>query len=177
MSKAPYSTVRAGDLAPDFTLATDDGGSLTLSSLRGRRVVLFFYPKDASTGCTIETGEFRDRHARIRAAGATVIGISPDSVRSHARFKAAQRLPYTLLSDAEQEAAKAYGVWREKRLFGHRYMGVMRTTYVIDAAGVVERCWEHVEHQGHAGEIASFLRAEAPEPRGAARAPRAAKKK
>lgn len=165
MTKASYSTVREGDLAPDFTLGTDDGGTITLSSLRGRRVVLFFYPKDASPGCTIEACDFRDRLPRIRAAGATVLGISPDSVRSHAKFKAAHRLPYALLADTEQAAAKAYGVWREKRLFGHRYMGVMRSTYVIDAAGYVERCWEHVDHLGHAAEVAAFL------------APRAAKKK
>lgn len=182
MPKASYSTVRAGDLAPDFSLPGDDGRVLTLSSLRGERVVLFFYPKDGSTGCTIEASEFRDALPRLRAAGARVVGVSPDSVRSHARFKAAQRLRYPLLSDAEHAAAEAYGVWREKQLFGHRYMGVMRTTYVIDAAGYVERCWEHVEHAGHAAEVVAFLRGEAsaapPPPRkGPAQAPRAAKKK
>jgi peroxiredoxin Q/BCP len=143
--------------------------------------VLFFYPKDGSTGCTIEACEFRDRLPRIRAAGAAVVGISPDSVRSHAKFKAGHRLGYPLLSDADHAAAEAYGVWREKQLFGHRYMGAMRTTYVIDPTGIVERCWEHVEHTGHAAEVTAHLRGEpAPAPAAKARpaqAPRAAKKK
>ncbi|MBX3132161.1 MAG: thioredoxin-dependent thiol peroxidase [Gemmatimonadaceae bacterium] len=171
-----YSTVRVGDIAPDFTLPTDAGEPLTLSSLRGKRVVLFFYPKDSSPGCTIEACGFRDLVPRFKRRGVAVLGIAPGTVRSKARFKAAQGLNFPLLNDAEQQAAEAYGVWREKLLFGHRYMGVMRTTYVIGTDGRVEAVWEHVEHEGHATEVDAFLRG-APPPVRASQVGRAAKKK
>lgn len=157
-----YSAVRAGDRAPMFTLPDDTGTPVSLARLKGRRVVLYFYPKDATTGCTIEACEFRDLLPRFEAADAVVLGISPDSVRSHAKFKAAQGLTFPLLADTEHEVVEKYGVWREKMLYGRKYMGVMRTTYVISATGRVERVWEHVKHEGHAAEVEAYLRGEEP---------------
>lgn len=172
MPKPPYAAVREGDLAPDFTLPSDRGDAVTLSSLRGRRVVLYFYPKDGSVGCTVQACDFRDRVRRFARAGVAVLGVSPDSVRKHARFREAQRLSFPLLADTENAVARTYGLWHEKLFFGRRYMGMMRTTYVIGPDGRVERLWEHVEHEGHAAEVESYLR-------GAARprTPRAAPKK
>jgi len=165
----PYTKVRPGDIAPDFTLDTDTGEPFTLRDLRGRRVVLYFYPKDATAGCTVEACGFRDRFPRFTRAGAVVLGVSPDSVRSHARFKAAHALPFTLLADTAHAAAEAYGVWREKMLYGRKYFGNMRTTYVISPIGVVERVWEHVDHDGHAEEVEAFLRGTPPAARRAAK--------
>lgn len=171
-----YSTVRVGDIAPDFTLLTDAGKPLTLSSLRGKRVVLFFYPKDSSPGCTVEACEFSDLVPRFKRRKVVVLGIAPGTVRTKARFKAKHGLAFPLLNDADAAAASAYGAWREKVLFGHRYMGVMRTTYVIAADGRVERVWEHVEHAGHAAEVDAFLRGAAPPARAAQGTPAAKKK-
>jgi peroxiredoxin Q/BCP len=172
-----YSTVRVGDLAPDFTLLTDEGKPLTLSALRGKRVVLFFYPKDSTPGCTMEACEFGEELPRLRRAKTVVLGISPGTVKSKARFRAAQQLPYNLLADEQTEVAQAYGVWREKMLYGKKYFGVMRTTYVIGADGRVEQLWENVAHAGHAAEVSAVLRGVAVPPRPPARATRAAKKK
>jgi thioredoxin-dependent peroxiredoxin len=171
-----YSTVRVGDIAPDFTLLTDAGEPLTLSSLRGKRVVLFFYPKDSSPGCTVEACEFSDLVPRFKRRKVVVLGIAPGTVRSKARFKSRHGLAFGLLNDADAVAAQAYGVWREKVLFGHRYLGVMRTTFVVGADGRVERIWEHVEHAGHAAEVDAFLRG-ADVPGRPAQGRRAAKKK
>lgn len=174
-----YSAVQVGELAPDFTLPTDEGKLLTLSSLRGKRVVLFFYPKDATPGCTVEACEFGEELPRLKRAKAVVLGIAPGSVQSKAKFKAAKQLPYSLLADEETVVAQAYGVWREKMLYGRKYFGVMRTTYVIGADGRVEHLWEHVAHAGHAAEVSAVLRGVAPPTLGepAPRAPRAARKK
>ncbi len=174
-----YSTVRVGDLAPDFTLPTDTGAPLTLSSLRGKRVVLYFYPKDSTPGCTIEACEFGEEFPRLKRAKAVVLGVAPGSVKSKAKFKAAQQLPFALLADEETAVAQAYGVWREKMLYGRKYFGVMRTTYVIGEDGRVEHLWEHVAHAGHAAEVSAVLRGVAPppQPRAKAKPPRAAKKK
>lgn len=169
-----YSTVQAGDRAPAFTLPDDTGTPVALTKLKGKRVVLYFYPKDATTGCTIEACEFRDLLPRFRAADAVVLGISPDSVKSHAKFKAAQQLTFPLLADTEHAVAEKYGVWREKMLYGRKYMGVMRTTYVISPTGRVERVWENVQHEGHAAEVEAYLRGEQPAP--ARRKPAARKK-
>lgn len=171
-----YSSVRVGDLAPDFTLPSDDGSPLTLSSLRGRRVVLFFYPKDSSAGCSLEATEFAAEHARLRRAKVEVLGVSVGSVKAKAKFKSAKRLPYSLLADEQALVAQAYGVWREKVLFGHRYLGILRTTYAIGADGRVEAVWEDVEYRGHAVQVSAALRGVAA-PRAAARSRQAAKKK
>jgi peroxiredoxin Q/BCP len=145
------------DLAPDFTLATDAGEPLTLSALRGRPVVLYFYPKDDTSGCTTEACEFRDLFPRFDAAGAAVLGVSPDPVRSHAKFKAKYALPFTLLADTEHAVAEAYGVWVQKSMYGRTYMGVERTTFVLDAAGRVARVFARVKPAGHAEAVAAAL--------------------
>jgi peroxiredoxin Q/BCP len=168
-----------GEPAPDFTLLTDEGKPLTLSSLRGRRVVLFFYPKDSTPGCTVEACEFGEEMPRLKRAKAVVLGIAPGSVKSKAKFKAAKELPYNLLADEETSVAQAYGVWREKMLYGKKYFGVMRTTYLIGADGRVEHLWENVAHAGHAAEVSAVLRGVTPPPQAKLppRATRAAKKK
>ena len=174
-----YSTVRVGDVAPDFTLPTDTGTPLTLSSLRGKRVVLYFYPKDSTPGCTIEACEFGEELPRLKRAKAVVLGVAPGTVKSKAKFKAAQQLPFTLLADEQTAVAQAYGVWREKMLYGRKYFGVMRTTYLIGVDGRVEHLWENVAHAGHAAEVSAVLRGVAPPPQPGpkAKSPRAAAKK
>lgn len=146
-----------GDLAPDFTLLDDAGEPLTLSSLRGRPVVLYFYPRDDTSGCTVEACEFRDLFPRFDAAGAAVLGVSPDPVRAHAKFKAKYALPFTLLADTEHQVADAYGVWREKQMYGRRFMGVARTTFLVDGGGRVARVFENVRPAGHAEAVAAAL--------------------
>ncbi len=147
--------------------------------MRGTRVVLFFYPKDSTPGCTVEACEFGEELPRLKRAKAVVLGVAPGSVKSKAKFKAAKQLPYNLLADEETSVAQAYGVWREKMLYGKKYFGVMRTTYVIGEDGRVEHLWENVAHAGHAAEVSAVLRGVALPAQGkpAPRAPRAAKKK
>ncbi len=147
----------AHDPAPDFTAETDAGDPLTLSALRGRPVVLYFYPADDTPGCTTEACEFRDLFPRFDTAGAVVLGVSPDSAASHAKFKAKYALPFTLVADPDHRIAEAYGVWREKQMFGRRYMGVERTTFVVDRDGRVARVFERVKPAGHAEAVAAAL--------------------
>lgn len=147
----------AGDLAPDFTLPTDTGEPLTLASLRGQWVVLYAYPKDDTSGCTTEACEFRDLVPRFDGARAVVLGISPDSVKSHQKFKAKYQLPFTLLADEEKVALQAYDLWKEKSMYGRKYMGVERTTFLIDPAGRVARVWEKVKPAGHAAEVMAAI--------------------
>ncbi|MEO8624150.1 MAG: thioredoxin-dependent thiol peroxidase [bacterium] len=142
-----------GKIAPDFTLLTDAGEPLTLSSLRGKPVVLFFYPKDDTPVCTAEACELRDAFPMFNASDAVILGLSPDTVGKHVRFRSKFGLPYQLLADTEHEVAELYGVWGEKSLFGHRYMGINRTTFVIDAKGKVAHVFEKVKARGHADEI------------------------
>jgi peroxiredoxin Q/BCP len=176
---SPYSTVRVGDLAPDFTLPTDAGTPLTLSSLRGKRVVLFFYPKDSTPGCTVEACEFGEELPRLKRAKAVVLGVAPGTVKSKATFKSAKQLPFTLLADEQTAVAQAYGVWKEKVLYGRKYFGVMRTTYVIGKDGRVEHLWESVAPAGHAAEVSAVLRGVAApvQRRPKAKSPRAVGKK
>lgn len=157
-----YSKVQPGDRAPAFSLQDDAGNTVSLAALKGKRVVLYFYPKDDTSGCTVEACEFRDLLPRFTKGDAVVLGVSPDSVASHAKFKAKYQLTFPLLADTEHTAAEAYGVWREKSMYGRKYMGMMRTTYVISPTGVVEQVWEKVNHEGHAAEVEAFLRGEAP---------------
>jgi peroxiredoxin Q/BCP len=147
------NTPQVGDPAPDFALPDADGATVRLSDLRGRKVVLFFYPKDMTPGCTQEACDLRDRHARIQAAGAVVLGVSPDGPKSHAKFVAKYDLPFTLLADVDNAAALAYGVWKEKAMYGKSYMGIERTTFLIDEAGVVARVWPKVKVTGHGDEV------------------------
>ena len=146
-----------GTLAPDFTLPTDTGEPLTLSSLRGRWVVLYAYPKDDTSGCTTQACEFRDLFPRFDATRAVILGISPDSVKSHQKFKAKYQLPFTLLADEEKVALQAYGLWKEKSMYGRKYMGVERTTFVIDPEGRIARVFEKVKPAGHAALVMAAL--------------------
>ena len=145
--------------APDFTLPTDGGGSLTLSRLRGRKVVLYAYPQDDTTSCTNEALSFDALHDDFAAAGTTVIGISPDSVKRHDKFKQKYDLKLTLVSDEERKAIEAYGLWVEKQMYGRHYMGVERSTFLIDAAGRIVRVWAKVRVKGHAQEVLEATRA------------------
>jgi peroxiredoxin Q/BCP len=148
-----------GDMAPDFDLPTDDGGALRLSALRGKFVVLFFYPKDDTTGCTAEAVDFNRLRGRFAAAGAKIVGLSPDSVKSHARFKLKHKLALTLAADPERVAIGPYDVWREKSMYGRKYMGVERTTAIIGPDGRILRLWRKVKVPGHAEEALAAVEA------------------
>lgn len=147
-----------GDPAPDFELPDASGAPVRLSNLRGKKVVLYFYPKDMTPGCTQEACDFRDRHAAIEAAGAVVLGISPDSSKSHGKFTAKYELPFTLLADEGSAVVTAYGVWKEKSMYGRTYMGVERSTFLIDEAGNVARVWPKVKVAGHGDEVLAALK-------------------
>ena len=151
------SVLKPGRKAPLFTLPADDGSTVSLKELRGSAVVLFFYPKDDTETCTVEACGFRDAMPRFDALDAIVLGASTDGVRSHARFRAKYALPYRLLADTEHVVAEKYGVWQEKQLFGRRYMGIVRTTFVIDGAGRIARVFEKVRAAGHADEVAATI--------------------
>lgn len=142
-----------GSQAPDFDLPTDGGGRISLADLKGRKVVLYFYPKDNTTGCTREAIDFSTREAEFEAADTVVIGVSPDSVRSHDRFKLKHDLAVVLASDEEKTMLEAYGVWAEKSMYGRKFMGVVRTTYLIDADGKIARVWDKVKVAGHVEEV------------------------
>jgi peroxiredoxin Q/BCP len=161
----------AGSPFPSFTLATDTGELLSLSSLRGRTVVLYFYPKDDTSGCTMESCEFRDLFPRFATSDAVILGISPDDVASHRKFKAKYSLPFTLLVDADHRLADALGIWVEKSLYGRKYMGVQRTTYIIGGNGIVQHIFEKVNPAGHADEVAAIVTPAAPAPAMPAAAP------
>jgi peroxiredoxin Q/BCP len=148
-----------GTMAPDFTLDTDAGTPLTLSSLRGRPVVLYFYPKDDTPGCTIESCEFRDMMPRFSGVDAVILGISPDDVKSHVKFRKKFDLPFQLLADVGHPVADLYGVWQEKSMMGHKYWGNVRTTFVIDRDGRIARVFEKVKPLGHAAEVAEAVAA------------------
>ncbi len=138
-----------GDKAPEFEGSIDGGGSLSLRSLRGQKVILYFYPKDNTPGCTREACEFRDHSTTFENAGAQVIGVSPDSPASHDRFKAKFDLPFPLLSDPDHKIAQAYGVWKEKSMYGRKFMGIERSTFVIDEKGRIAAVYRKVKVNGH----------------------------
>lgn len=151
--------VQVGQDAPDFELPADDGTTLALSAMRGRPVVLYFYPKDDTSGCTLEAVDFTALKPEFDRIGVTVIGMSPDSVRKHKKFKDKHGLAVTLVADEEKSVLQAYGIWVEKSMYGRKYMGVERTTVLIDAAGKVARLWEKVKVPGHAAEVLEAARA------------------
>ena len=148
-----------GDLAPDFTLRTHANEEFRLSSLRGRRVVLYFYPKDDTPGCTKEACGFRDASAALARHEAVVLGISPDGPTSHEKFRSKYHLPFTLLCDEEHAVAEAYGAWREKNMYGKKSMGIVRSTFIIDPAGRLARIFKSVRADGHDAQVLAALAA------------------
>jgi peroxiredoxin Q/BCP len=149
--------IQKGDPAPDFTLRSDADEDVTLSSLRGKPVVLYFYPKDDTPGCTAQACGIRDSYREFEQAGAIVLGVSPDGVAKHVKFREKYDLPFTLLADPDHEVAERYGVWGEKKYMGRAYMGVSRTTFVIDAGGTVAKVFENVKPATHADDVLSAL--------------------
>lgn len=150
--------LQIGDRAPDFTLPTDTGDNIKLSKLKGSPIVLFFYPKDDTSGCTAEAKSFTELGPDFAAAGAKVIGISPDSAASHAKFKSKHGLDVVLAADEEKSVVEAYGVWVEKSMYGRKYMGVERSTVLIDAKGRIAEFWRKVKVPGHAAEVLKTIR-------------------
>jgi peroxiredoxin Q/BCP len=149
--------VREGEPAPDFTLRSDTGEDVTLSSLKGSRVVLYFYPRDDTPGCTKQACSFRDAYAEFEERGVTILGVSPDTEADHVKFKEKYGLPFTLLADPEHEVAERYGVWVEKTMYGKKSMGIKRSTFVIDADGNVAKAMHGVKPEGHADQVLSAL--------------------
>ena len=148
-----------GDEAPHFSLPADGGGTVRLTELRGKIVVLFFYPQDNTETCTVEAIDFTKFYPAFKKAGATVIGISPDSPKKHEKFKSKHRLAMPLVADEKHEAIEAYGVWGEKTMFGRKYMGVIRSTFLIDRDGKIARIWRNVRVSGHAEEVLESAKA------------------
>ena len=150
--------VDIGDDAPDFKLPADGGDELSLSSLKGRKVVLYFYPKDDTSGCTKEAMGFRDALADFEQAGATVVGVSKDGVARHDKFKAKYELNFPLVSDEGGTLCEAYGVWVEKSMYGRKYMGIERSTFLIDGDGKIARAWRKVKVTGHVEDVLEAAR-------------------
>ncbi len=149
----------AGAMAPDFNLPADNGETMSLSSLKGKQVVLYFYPKDDTSGCTKEAVEFSGLLEDFAAANTVILGVSPDSVAKHDKFKAKHDLTVTLLADEDRQAIEAYGVWVEKSMYGKKYMGVDRSTFLIDADGRIAKAWRKVKVPGHAEAVLEEARA------------------
>jgi peroxiredoxin Q/BCP len=152
-------TLKEGDPAPDFDLPTDGGGRFKLSGQRGEAVVVYFYPKDDTSGCTLEAIDFSGRKAEFGRAGTTIVGLSPDSVRDHDKFKAKHNLTIMLAADEEKQTAEAYGVWMEKSMYGRKYMGVDRSTFLVDKTGAIARIWRKVKVDGHVQEVLDAAKA------------------
>jgi thioredoxin-dependent peroxiredoxin len=148
-----------GDAAPDFTLPTDGGETVTLFDLKGGAVIVYFYPKDNTPGCTTEARAFRDLKPEFTRAGTRVIGISKDSVKKHDNFKAKHDLNFTLASDVSGEVCEAFGIWVEKNLYGRKYMGIERSTFLIDGAGVIQEVWRKVRVKGHVEKVLDAAKA------------------
>lgn len=144
---------QVGQPVPDFRLPASGGGELALSDFRGRKVVIYFYPKNMTPACTQEACDFRDRSGELQKLGAAVIGISGDPVKSHDRFREKQNLPFPLLSDEDHEVCRMFGVWQLKKLYGREYEGIVRSTFLIDEAGVLVKEWRGVRVKGHAEQV------------------------
>lgn len=151
--------LEVGSAAPDFSLPTDHGETMQLSWLRGHPVVLYFYPRDDTPGCTREACAFRDRRDDLGKTGAVVLGVSPDSVASHSKFRDKFELNFALLADVDHAVADMYGAWREKNMYGKKSMGVQRSTYLIDSAGIVRRVWKKVAVDGHDAQVLEAVQA------------------
>ena len=159
MTDSPAHTVTEGTKAPDFTLPTDGGGSVTLSALSGKPVVVYFYPKDDTSGCTKEAVGFSEVKDQFDALGVTIIGISPDSAAKHDKFIAKYDLTITLAADEEKTVAEAYGVWVEKSMYGKKYMGVERSTFLVAGDGTIAKAWRKVKVPGHVDEVLDAAKA------------------
>ena len=149
--------LKEGKEAPDFELMDQEGKLHKLSDYKGKVVILYFYPKDDTPGCTVEACNFRDNFEVFKAAGVEILGISPDSVKSHAKFQQKHSLPFTLLADEDHKVCEVYGVWGPKKFMGKEYNGVYRTTYIIDEQGLIKKTFENVKPDEHAQEILSLL--------------------
>jgi thioredoxin-dependent peroxiredoxin len=150
--------LETGKKAPDFTLVADDGTNVKLSSFRGSPVVLYFYPKDDTPGCTKEACSFRDRKKELAELGAVVLGVSPDDAASHKRFRDKFSLNFPLLADPELKVCEKYGAWGEKNLYGKKSLGIRRSTYLIDGKGVIRKVWTNVKTDGHDGQVIDALK-------------------
>ena len=149
--------VAVGEPAPDFSLRSDEGRIVSPKDFRGKKVVLYFYPKDDTSGCTKEACSFRDNLARVRSKGAVILGVSRDDSASHAKFRDKYELNFPLLSDDDGRVTEAYGVWKKKNLYGREYFGIERTTFLIDEAGKIARIWPRVKVEGHTDEVLAAL--------------------
>jgi peroxiredoxin Q/BCP len=152
------TTVELGQVVADFTLPASDGTDFTLSAYRGKKVVIYFYPKDMTPGCTQESCDFRDFNGEFADENAVVIGISPDDLKSHDKFIQKHNLPFLLLADTEQKVCEKFGVWVEKSMYGKKYMGVERSTFLIDEQGTLAREWRKVKVNGHVSEVLASVK-------------------
>lgn len=157
MAKEIQLKLKEGDLAPAFTAATSGGGKISLADYQGKNVILYFYPKDDTPGCTKEACGFRDGFANFQKKGAVVLGISPDSVKSHDIFVEKFKLPFTLVSDEDKKIVEAYGVWGEKTFMGRKYMGTYRVTFLIGPDGRIKKIWPQVKPEEHPAEVLAQL--------------------
>lgn len=151
-------TVEIGKQAPDFTLEAQTGEKVTLSELKGKNVVLYFYPKDMTPGCTTEACDFRDQHGQFADLNAVILGVSPDPVDRHQKFVEKYGLPFLLLADTDHQVAEEYGVWKLKKNFGKEYMGIERSTFIIDKDGNIAKEWRKVQVKGHVEEALTYIR-------------------
>jgi len=150
--------LKENNKAPDFILTDMEGNQISLNQFSGKKVVLYFYPKDMTSGCTQEACDFRDSHPEFNKLNAVVLGVSPDDAKSHKKFSDKYNLPFTLLSDSEKKVVEAYGVWKEKSMYGKKYMGVERTTFLIDENGIIKKIFPKVKVAGHIEEIIEALK-------------------
>ena len=157
MAKQPDLKLKEGDKAPDFTATTTDGTRLSLSDFKGKNVVLYFYPRDDTPGCTKESCAFRDEFAKFESKGAVILGVSTDSQKSHAKFAEKHKLPFTLLADEDKQIVQAYGVWGQKSFLGRSYMGTHRVTFLIGPDGRIKKIWPSVKPAQHAKEVLASL--------------------
>ena len=157
MAKEIELSLKEGDQAPEFTALTNDGGKVSLSDFKGKNVVLYFYPRDDTPGCTKEACGFRDGFAAFKKKGAVILGVSTDPVKSHAKFVEKFKLPFTLLADEDKKIVEAYGVWGEKSFMGRKYMGTNRVTFLIGPDGRIKKIWPEVKPEEHAAEVLAAL--------------------
>ncbi len=159
MPESSTHKLNEGDLAPDFVANTNGGGKVSLSELRGKNVILYFYPKDNTPGCTKEACAFRDQFAAFQSKGAIILGVSTDSLKSHEKFVEKHNLPFPLLADEDRKIVEGYGVWGLKSFLGHKYMGIHRVTFLIGPDGRIRKIWPKVKPNAHAAEVLAALQA------------------